>query len=199
MFVLFFIKIVKSYVNHSNHSQAVLSGTFICATYSFNSWGFSTSQCVDSSLKSSSPVCSLNYKMNFVIFLASLYISCPYLMKSHPFVLYLFVSSWILQDSQISNGYSTQPSNLVLVFENCFLSPLLKSLDNVLFLLFALNLVHPVNLYTFIFQFWSIFLLFDNFPHALFFSLLPAFLIFRYLISWIEFISFFFNLLSFIF
>lgn len=122
------------------------------------SWGFSSSQCVDSSLKSSSPVCSLNYKMNFVIFLASLYISCPYMMKSHPFVLYLFVSSWILQDSQISNGYSAQPSNPVLFFENGFLSPLLKSLDNVLFLLFALNLVHPVNLYTFIFQFWSIFL-----------------------------------------
>ena len=152
------------------------------------SWGFITSQCVDSSLKSSSPVCSLNFMMNFLIFCASLYISCPYLIKSHPFVLYLFVSSWILLDSQISNGYSTQPSNPVLLFENGFLSLLLKSLDNVLFLLFAPNLVHPVNLYTFIFQFWWIFLYysFDNFPHALFFSLLPAFLIFRYLISWIE-------------
>ena len=88
----------------------------------------------------------------FLNCLTSLYISFPHLIKSHLFVFYLLVSSWILLDLKSLMTASHSCTILFYFSQRIFFVSPLKSLDNIIFLLFALNLVDPANLYTLIFQ-----------------------------------------------
>ena len=157
LFVLFSLKLFKNYVNHSTHSQAVgqahLLGE-ILTTLLLQPQGDSVPLSIGTASKNDLLRYAAGISSSFTFSqppYLSLYI-IPSPDEISPFCVLSACQQLNFARFKISNDCFTQSHNLVLFFPEKIFFPLLKSLDNILFLLFALNLVDPENLYTLIFQ-----------------------------------------------